>query len=159
MRVLADRRGRRGLVRTAAVDRHQRVDVARREDDGRRARVALGRERGRVTVRGPGSCLATRRAELRADHENDRRGVGQSRHRLAAQQIARDRSDADPVEARAHGGVREPRHGDHRAARPCRGGCAVRHASERRAHLSGRPENHDVAVDRRQRLDDFRRGS
>ena len=62
--VLADRAGRRGLVRAAAVDGRQRVDVAGGEGDQARPGEGARRLPGQVGVGGPGLPLGAGGAEL-----------------------------------------------------------------------------------------------
>ena len=102
-----------------------------------------------MRVHRPGETGVAARTELVAGGEDDIGHVGQRRDRAAVEQIAGHRLDAGGVELLAHRGVAEAGDADDapRRRRP------LGQASERRPHLAGDAEDHQVALDRRQLVD------
>jgi hypothetical protein len=103
-----------------------------------------------LPVHGPGEGLVVLGAELVAGREDD---VGHARQGLdgrAVQQVGGDGLDAPGLQALAHLGVAEARDADHPLVR--RG--VLGQARERGAHLAGHAEDHEVAVDLREVVDE-----
>jgi hypothetical protein len=102
-----------------------------------------------MRVHRPGEPGITARAELVPGREDDVRRVGKRGERGPVEQVAGDRLDAGGVEPLAHTGVAEAGDADDP---PCRR-CSLREAGERRPHLAGNAEDHEVAFDRRELVD------
>src|SRR6185369_4348969 len=140
----------RRFARARDADGRQAVDVSGREGDDPRRPIALGDERRHVRVHGPGERRRAARAELVAGGEDHVRRVGQRGDGGAVEQVAGDRFDAVLAEPVAHRAVAEAGDADDAALRRR----ALGQARQRRPHLAGDAEDEEVAVDRRQVVDE-----
>ena len=120
------------LGRAAVQDVDERIDVAGREGDDARILERLRHHRRNVGVHRPGQILAAGRAELPSGHEDDVRRLGQTRDRLAIEQIGGDAFDAPGFELFAQARFAEASNAENPAIR--RG--ATREPRQRRSHLA-----------------------
>ena len=102
------------------------------------------RDQGRdVRIHRPGQRQIALGAELASGHEHDIRNLRQRLDGGFVEQVAVDGLDAARLQPVLYGGIAESGDADHAALR--HGGLGK--ARQRRPHLAGDTQNHDVAVD------------
>ena len=102
------------------------------------------RDQGRdVRIHRPGQRQIALGAELASGHEHDIWSLRQRLDGGFVEQVAIDGLDAAPLQPVLDGGIAEAGDADHAAIR--HGGLGK--ARQRRPHLAGNTQNHDVAVD------------
>ena len=132
----------------------QGVDVAGREDDDPRGRVAPGHVAGHDRVQGPGEVGPIRGAELHPGEEEDVREIGQPLDLRRIEQVAGDRLDRRRLRGpRRRLGEEKRETAATRRGRPAASVARADEARQRRAHLAARAEDDDVAVEARQERD------
>ena len=143
LRVFAGRIGCECFIGAFAVHGHEGIDAARRERDDPRAGKSLRHQRRDVRIHCPGQRQIALRAELATGHEDDIRNFRQRLDSVLVEQVAIDGFDAAGVQPVLDAGIAEACNADNAAV----GQGGLGEACQRRAHLAGHAQNHDVAID------------
>ena len=141
--VFAGRIGGDGFVRALAADGDERIDASGRERNDARTCKGLRDHRGDVRVHRPGQRQVAFRAKLVSGHEDDVRRLRQLVDGNFVEQIAAQRFNAAALQPPLCARLTEARHADDAAL----GQSGFRQSGKGRPHLARHAEDHNVAVD------------
>ena len=142
LRIFAGRVGGHVFAGTAAVHGHEGIDASGRERDDPGASETLRNQSGDVRIHRPGQRQVALGAEFAPGHEHDVGNFGQRLDGIFIEQVAIDGLDATRLQPVLHASVAKARHADD----PPVGQGGLGKARQRRPHLAGNTQNHDVAI-------------